>query len=175
LNDVAEAAGLQRGSLYYHFTSREQLAEELLRDAWKRTAGLVKSSVAALPATAPPVDRLSAAISAHLVSLLGEGGYTAGLVHVLAQVPEEVRAHSLTFRRSYLRYWRQLARAAQEAGDIRPDLHLPSVVLIIMGALNWSVEWYDPRGPLAPDTLAQQVLSMVLDGLATSRTRPRAG
>jgi AcrR family transcriptional regulator len=172
--DIAEAVGLQRESLYYHFTSREELADQLLHDAWKRTTDLVRHSVEALPDGAAHLDRLATAMTAHLLALLGEGGYRAGLVHVLVQVPAEVRLHSLDYQRSYLRYWRHLASDAQDAGQIRPDVHVPLMTLIVMNALNWSVEWYKPGGRLAPEALADQFLSMVLDGLATTRRRPRA-
>lgn len=170
--DIAEAAGLQRGSLYYHFPSLEQLAEQLLHDAWEHTSGAMRRAVGQLPPAASPLARLEAALSAHLLSLLGEGGETAGLVHVLAQVPQEVRDRSLTFQRSYLTYLRRLAQEAQAAGELRSDIHLPSAVVILLSSLNWSVEWFDPAGPLSPEDLAGQYLTMVLDGLSPAR---RAG
>jgi AcrR family transcriptional regulator len=171
--DIAEAVGLQRESLYYHFTSLDELADQLLRDAWKRTTDLVRQSVEALPDGATHLDRLATAMTAHLLALIGEGGYTAGLVHVLVQVPAEVRQHSLEYQRSYVRYWRRLAQDAQDAGQIRSDVNVPLMTLIVINALNWSVEWYKPGGRLSPEALADQFLSMALDGLATTRPRPR--
>lgn len=172
--DIAEAVGLQRESLYYHFASREELADQLLRDAWKRSMDLVRYSVEALPRGATHLDRLATAMTAQLLALLGEGGYTAGLIHVLVQVPAEVRLHSLDNQRSYLRYWRHLAQDAQDAGQIRPDVDVPLMTLIVINALSWSVEWYRPGGRRSPEVLADQFLSMVLDGLSTTRRRPRA-
>jgi AcrR family transcriptional regulator len=169
--DVAEAAGLQRGSLYYHFTSRDELAEQLLRDAWARTASLVRRAVERLPAGAAPIDRLEAAITAHLLSQLSETGYTAGLVHVLARVPQDVRRQSLRRERSYMSYWRGLVSDAIAAGDVRTGLHARTTVLILISALNWSIEWFEPTGSLTPQQLADQMLTLVLDGLGT----PEAG
>jgi len=166
--DVAEAAGLQRGSLYYHFTSRDELAEQLLRDAWARTTTLVRRAVERLPADASPVSRLESAITAHLLSQLSETGYTAGLVHVLARVPQDVRRQSLRRERSYMNYWRGLVSDAIAAGDVRTGLHARTTVLILISALNWSIEWFEPSGSLTPEQLADQVLTLVLDGLGTS-------
>ncbi|WP_179963588.1 TetR family transcriptional regulator [Mycobacterium marseillense] len=165
--DVAEAAGLQRGSLYYHFTSREALAEQLLRDAWTRTANLVRRAVDRLPADAYPIDRLETAITAHLLSQLSETGYTAGLVHVLARVPQDVRRQSLRRERSYMNYWRGLVSDAIAAGDVRAGPHPRTAVLILISALNWSIEWFEPSGGLTPQQLADQMLTLVLDGLGT--------
>jgi AcrR family transcriptional regulator len=167
LNDVAEAVGMQRESLYYHFTSLEEVAAQLLRDAWEHTTGLVQRSVEALPADATGLDRLATAMSAHLLSMLGEGGYTAGLVHVLAQAPQDVRQQSLTYKNAYLHFWRRLAKEAQDAGELRSDIDLPTTVLILISSLSWAVEWYQSDGRLPPGLLADQFLSMVLDGLGT--------
>lgn len=167
--DVAEGAGLQRGSLYYHFTSRDELAEQLLRDAWTRTASLVRRAVDRLPADACPVSRLEAATTAHLLSQLSETGYTAGLVHVLARVPQDVRRQSLRRERSYMSYWRGLVSDAIAAGDVRADLHARTTVLILISALNWTIEWFEPSGSLTPEQLADQTVTLVLDGLGTPR------
>jgi AcrR family transcriptional regulator len=169
MNDIAEASGLQRESLYYHFESLEGLARQLLHDAWAHTSGLVQRSVALLPEYATPLARFETALSAHLLSLLGDTGGSAGLVHVLAQLPQDVREHSLTFQRSYQSYLRGLAESAQEAGELRADVHLPSVVHILVSSLNWSVEWFEPTGRLQPAELAAQFLTMVLDGLSPAR------
>jgi AcrR family transcriptional regulator len=165
--DVAEAAGLQRGSLYYHFTSRDELAEQLLRDAWTRTASLVRRAVDRLPDNASQVGRLETAITAHLLSQLSETGYTAGLVHVLARVPQDVRRQSLRAERSYMNYWRRLVADAIAAGDVHSGLHARTTVLILISALNWSIEWFEPSGALTPEQLADQMLTLVLDGLGT--------
>ncbi|ORB76440.1 hypothetical protein BST46_30110, partial [Mycobacterium timonense] len=42
LSDVAAAANTQAGSLYYHFPSREELVEEVLRVGQERTSGFVR-------------------------------------------------------------------------------------------------------------------------------------
>lgn len=167
--DVAEAAGLQRGSLYYHFTSRDELAEQLLRDAWTRTASVVRRAVDRLPNDASPIGRLETAITAHLLSQLSESGYTAGLVHVLARVPQDVRRQSLRRERSYLSYLRGLVFDAVAAGELRAGIHARTTVLILISAMNWSIEWFEPSGSLSPEQLADQMLTLVLDGLGTAQ------
>jgi hypothetical protein len=44
-------------------------------------------------------------------------------------------------------------------------------VLILISALNWSIEWFKPNGSLTPEQLADQMLTLVFDGLGT----PEAG
>ncbi len=169
LTDIAAAAGMQAGSLYYHFESREDLVAELVRAAWERTTGFVHQSVDALPAGATDIDRLRTAMAAHLLSVLESRAYTSALVRILGQVPDEVRKRSLADQREYARYWRHLLEEAAAAGKIRADLDLAAMPMMLMNALNWTVEWYRPGGRLSPEAIAFEFSSVVLDGLAVRR------
>jgi hypothetical protein len=91
-----------------------------------------------------------------------------GLVHVLARVPQDVRRQSLRRERSYMSYWRGLVSDAIAAGDVRAGLHARTTVLILISALNWSIEWFEPSGSLTPQQLADQMLTLVPDGLGTA-------
>jgi AcrR family transcriptional regulator len=164
--DVAHELGLQRESLYYHFNSRDEIAAQLLRDAWKSTDRRVRDAVSDGPPD--PWSRLVSAVGAHLGSLLQSTTDGTGLVHVLARVPKEIRAESLGYQRSYMRFWRDLLRDAVDAGRIRADIRVGTTALILVNAMNWSVEWYRPAGRLTLQALVDQFLTMVLEGLGYS-------
>lgn len=174
LVDVASAAGMQTGSLYYHFDSREHLVAELLQVAWKRTSGIVKASLADLPSDATHIERLYMVITAHLVAVLQGGGtYTSGLLRIMWQVPEEVRRESTGQQRSYVKFWLSMMQAARDAGEIRSDLDLRAMVMSLIGALDWAVEWYRPDGHLPAEQLADQFATVVFEGVAAKRSGPR--
>jgi AcrR family transcriptional regulator len=161
--DVAHDLGLQRESLYYHFNSRDEIAAELLRDAWASTARRVRDAVSDGPSDS--WSRLVSAVGAHLGSLLRSATDGTGLVHFLARVPREVRAESLGHQRSYVRFWRDLLGDAVDTGRIRTDIRVESTALILINAMNWSVEWYRPAGRLPLQALVDQFLTMILEGL----------
>jgi AcrR family transcriptional regulator len=169
LTDIAAAAGMRTGSLYYHFESREDLVAELMRLAWERTTSFVHQAVEALPPTASDIDRLYAAMGAHLLSCFETNAYTSSLVRILGQVPEKVRAQSRGNQREYARYWRRLLEGAADAGKIRDDLDLSAMQMMLINALNWTVEWYRPDGRLTPEEIATEFASVVFDGLAVRR------
>lgn len=176
LVDIATEAEMQTGSLYYHFDSREDLVSHLLRNAWLHTDGLVRRSVEGLPARTTPVNRLATAMTAHMLSVLSEANYTSAMLRILGQVPEDVRGTIAPLQRTYLDLWRGLLRDAQDAGDIRPGLDLSVVLMVLAGALNWTVEWYESDHHLAPEDLAAQFCTLVFEGMAVraprgSRTR----
>jgi TetR/AcrR family transcriptional regulator, cholesterol catabolism regulator len=176
LVDVAAHADVQTGSLYYHFESREDLVTRLLHDAWERTHSVVRRGVEDLPADTAPVNRLATAMTAHLLSVLSGGDYTSAMLRILGQVPDDVRGTIQPLQRAHLDLWRGLFQEATGADDIRADLD-PSVVLMMLtGALNWTVEWYDADHHPAPGELARQFCTLVFEGMSTQRgNRPRSG
>jgi TetR/AcrR family transcriptional regulator, cholesterol catabolism regulator len=170
LTDIAAAAGMQAGSLYYHFASREELVEEVLRTGVGQAVDLVRQAVEALPPDASPTERLRAAITGHLLTVLELGDYTSANIRIFGQVPEEIRRRHLVDQRKFGAYLGKLLKAAQEAGEIRSDVDLSVIRMLIFGALNWTVEWYQPRGRVSAEEVAAEFLAMVLEGLSP---RPR--
>ncbi|EIV90855.1 TetR family transcriptional regulator [Frankia sp. QA3] len=165
LVDVATEADMQTGSLYYHFGSREDLVAALLAVAWQRTDDIVRRSVAELPTDAYPIDRLSTVIAAHLLAALALGDYTSALIQITDQVPDEVRSRSAPLQRAYATLWRNLLADGVAAGEIRADLDVRIVHRMIIGALNWTIEWYHRDGRLTPERLAEQTVSAVFEGI----------
>lgn len=166
LSDIAAAAGLQAGSLYYHFDSRDELVEEVLRAGVGRAIDFVRQQVESLPPDASPRDRLQAAMTAHLIMVLEIGDYTSANIRIFGQVPEAIRRRHLKQQRAYGAYWRGLLESAQEAGELRSDVDTSVIRMLILGALNWSVEWYRPTGRHRAEEVATQFVTMVFEGLA---------
>jgi AcrR family transcriptional regulator len=169
LVDVATEADMQTGSLYYHFDSREDLVTRLLQDACQHTDGFVRSSVERLPGKASAIDRLATAMTAHLLSVLSAGDYTSAMIRILGQVPAEVRETIYPLQRAYTTLWRDLLREAAESGEIRDDLDLSVVLMMLTGALNWTVEWYRPNRDMFPEELARLFCTLVFEGLSTRK------
>ena len=175
LNDIAVAAELRAGSIYYHFDSKERLLEEVLDIGIARVAAAVERVVEALPPETSPTERIRHGIEAHLHSLLYHGEYTSASFRIFWQTPPDVRTRILSRRRDYADYWRRMLQEARAAGEIHPDRDLGLARMFLFGALNWSVEWYDPRKrPL--DDFAREAADTFLHGISIPpRDPPRAG
>jgi len=169
LNDIAAEADLKAGSLYYHFDSKEEIVEEVLEIGVDGVATATREAVRALGAGATPIARLRAAIAAHLRFVLSESDYAVANIRILSQVPADIRDRHLKRQRRYGAFWRELFEAAADAGELRTQLDLSVVRMLTLGALNWSVEWYDGGGRRRPAEIAAHLSTMILEGI--SRTR----
>lgn len=171
LNDIAKAADLQAGSLFYYFASKDELLEEVLDIGIRRVHEAVEDSQQVLPEEAPHRERLRAAVEAHLETLLKHGDYTSANIRIFGQAPEEIRKRHLRLRDAYAGLWRRLLTKAQKAGALRDDVDLGLVRMLLLGALNWSVEWYQPGGK-SIQTMADHMCLMLFDGIGRKqRTR----
>jgi TetR/AcrR family transcriptional regulator, cholesterol catabolism regulator len=168
LADIAAIAELKAGSLYYHFDSKEEIVEEVMEIGVEGVSAATQEAVRALGSGASPMARLRAAIAAHLKFVLSESDYAVANIRILSQVPEEIRERHLKRQRRYGAFWRDLFEAAAKAGALRTNLDLSVVRMLTLGALNWSVEWYDERGRRSPGDVAAHLSTMILEGLTTS-------
>jgi AcrR family transcriptional regulator len=164
LADIAERAGMHTPGVYYYFPSKEELVEEVLRVGVARSRGYVQERVAALPAGASALDRLRAAIEGHVLTVLEIGDYTSANIRIFGQVPDDVRARHLADQRAYGNVWRTLLDDARAAGELRPDLDLGVVRMLILGALNWTAEWYRPGAQTATE-VAREAAAMICEGI----------
>ena len=169
LNDVAARADLKAGSLYYHFDSKEALVDEVLALGVEGVFAAVREAVESLGPGAQPVARLRAAIAAHLRFVLSESDYAVANIRIFRHVPDAIRRRHLVRQRRYGAFWRRLFDDAARSGAIRKDLDLSLVRMLTIGALNWSVEWYDGKGRKSPAVIAATMATMILDGLRRSQ------
>ena len=164
LSDIADAAEMHTPGVYYYFPSKEDLIEEVLRVGVARAAAFVEERLAAVPEGASALDRLRAAIEGHVLMVLEIGDYTSANIRIFGQLPDDIRRRHLAQQRAYGDLWRSLLVDARAAGELRPDLDLSVVRMLILGALNWTVEWYRP-GALSASEVARHAATMICEGV----------
>lgn len=166
LGDIADLARLQAPTIYYYFPSREDLIQEVVQVGQRRVMARVEATLAELPPEAGPLDRIVAAVGAHLEVVLRESQYAAAAIRNAGQLPPSIREAQLLDQRRYGALWRGLVAAAVEAGEINPALDARAVRMLILGALNWAPEWWhaDRGGGLGRTVATAQLF--VRQGLA---------
>ncbi len=164
LADIAERAQIQAPAIYYYYPSREHLIEAVIRSGAASMRSYLERVLDELPATATPTDRIAAAVEAHLRHELELSDYARAVVRNANQIPEQFSRGAITEIGRYYEIWRGLIEDLRVTGQLRADVD-PSVGrMIVLGALNWTVEWWDARrGPI--DHVIAVAQSMVLHAL----------
>ena len=167
LRDIADAVGIKAGSIYHHFSGKDEIVEAVLTEGVRVVDKAVRTALAALPDDATAEARLQAAITAHLTALLEHGDYTSASIKAFATVPAPVRERSLPARREYEAIWRELV-AQLEAENILPKDAPPAALrLMLLGAMNQTPDWYQP-GRLSVAELAAAFSAIVTSGRAST-------
>ena len=139
LTEVAAEAEIQAPAIYYYFPSREDLIEEVM---WSGIADMrehVSTILDALPAGTSALDRLLAAVEAHLRHALEISDYTTASIRNAGQVPDSIRKRQIREEERYGEIWRGLINALARDGGLRPELDLYIAQMLVFGALIWTV------------------------------------
>lgn len=145
IRQIAERCGIESGSLYYHFRSKNDLLQEILTFAITITSDNVRASVEALPEGSSARTRVETALWAHLCSLHDHIEYTSSNIRFKTQVPLAVQASVQDMRRDYANFWHQLLSEADCEDAFSGDVNVSLLRSLILGMLNHTVEWYDSR------------------------------
>jgi AcrR family transcriptional regulator len=146
LRGVAAEVGLQAGSIYHHFPSKDAIVAEVMNRGVRVVHEAVETALREVPAGAPARDRLAAAIEAHLRASLENSAFTSAAIKSFSFVPPEIRDENRRHRRAYEDLWRDLIEDLHGSGAIPPGPSLESVRLMLLGAMNWAGEWYRRDG-----------------------------
>jgi TetR/AcrR family transcriptional regulator, cholesterol catabolism regulator len=153
MRDVAGAAGMLAGSIYYHFESKEDMLLAVYETAMRRAAEAVDEAMAR---ETDPWKRLVAACSAHLEAMLSQTDYVQVMIRVLPRDGGKVAARMITLRDGYEAKFK---RAIEEL-DLPANINRGMLRLMLLGALNWSQVWYRP-GRDSPEVIAGHFLDIL--------------
>lgn len=168
LADVADVADLQAPAIYYYFSSREELIEEVMWTGTARMREHLDDVLSTVPDGTSPLEKLLIAVEAHLRHELELSDYATASIRNSGQVSEKIRARQLVEEHKYGEIWHDLLKAAAKEGELRKDLDLFISQMLIFGALNWTTEWWNPkRGTV--DKVVANAQAFVRNALAAQR------
>jgi len=164
LRQIAAMAEIKAGSVYYYFDSKEQILDEVLHLGLLSVFEAVKKALR----DAGEVShrrRIGLAIEAHLVALLEASDFTSANIRIYGQLPEALKKPHRPLRRAYAKYWDRLFLDARRAGEIRADIEIVPLRIFVLGALNWTIEWFSLDSKDAVLKLARRTELLIFDGV----------
>lgn len=164
LEDVAAEVGVRRATLYYYVATKEELLVSLL-------SGPIRDLRVGLEAIATePVStrqKLTTALLEYTRVLRTHPELTIFNQENVHKVMSGPAADELIADADrYGNVLTEVVRRGVAAGELRSDVDPRVAVMGLLGMFNWLYRWFDPKGRLALDEVAQGFITMALDGLA---------
>lgn len=169
MNDLASALDMKAASIYYHFKSKDEIVEEVLNEGTARVFRAVKTATEELPPETTIRKKIETSIRKHLNVLHSESDYTAANVRVFPEAPQDVVKRHMGIRRSYSRFWIELIDEGKKSGEIDQSVDPDMTHIFIVGAMNWSTQWYTPKSHNVEE-MSDAVILLFSKGLFTSGT-----
>nr|WP_189672361.1 TetR/AcrR family transcriptional regulator [Pseudomonas sp. SWRI154] len=158
VRDLASAVGIQSGSIFHHFKSKDEILRAVMEETIRYNTALMR---AALAEGGSVRERVLALIRCELQSIMGGTGEAmAVLVYEWRSLSEEGQRQVLALRDIYEAVWLEVLGEARDAGYIRGDVSI--MRRLLTGALSWTSTWFRAEGSLSLDELAEQALILVL-------------
>lgn len=157
VRDLAAAVGIQSGSIFHHFRTKEDILKAVMTEAILVNTDRMR---ARLQGTSSTRDAIEALILCELESINGDTGEAMTvLVYEWRSLSDESQRSILELRETYENLWLDVLKQARSEGLIQAD---PFVLRrFLTGALSWTITWYRPEGAMTVPELAREAMAML--------------
>jgi AcrR family transcriptional regulator len=172
LADIAQAARLDRASIYYYVSSKEELFHESVEGVLDESIKLARKLLA--DEQLRSIERLHRIYVALMVSY--EENYPATFVYIQEQMHQVAGDETawaqeiMTKTRAFDQILLGFIRGAIEAGDLRADILPRLVENALFGMLNWTHRWFVPGGGMSGKEVGEALWSIFTDGMLMDAT-----
>ncbi len=173
LDDVAAAAKISKGLIYYYFNTKDEILDYILTTFMNT---VLENAGHDLEEAADPAERIRIMIERHVKT------YTANmyLAKTLMQEAHNLPAIKLKKIKAKEREYFAIVSGILLSylnGDTDKD-RLTVLTFNLLGMCNWLFAWYDPKKAVGPEQLAQMIFDTFINGLSgfvQQRSKDAAG
>ncbi len=159
IGDIAKAMGVQKGSVYAHIASKQDLLWTIASEG----AEAFHAALGAVPDDAPASERIRLALRAHLRVVAEQLDVATVFTREWRYLEDKRREAFVAERRRYEERIRELFREARDLGELRSDLDLGIAGLLFLSSANWAYTWLTPGRDT--DELADRFYALLVDGM----------
>lgn len=158
VRDLAAAVGIQSGSIFHHYKSKEEILLAMMKEVVVYNTHLMRRRLEEVSTTE---QKLLALIKCEIDAINGvTGDAMSVLVYEWRSLSEGHQAYILSLRSEYEQIWMDTLEAAKREGRVVGDTFV--LRRLLTGAISWTTTWYDAKGPMGLDGLAQETLNLAL-------------
>lgn len=140
--EIAALVGMQSGSPFYHFGNKQDLLLAVMVEGMQQA--IARQHAACTHTTVDSArERLRQLIRHHFDVLLGpDSDFIPVMLYEWRSLAPAQRKTITELKDDYEAAWIPVLQALHDAGQLQAPMGLAR--LMIFGALNWSVQWYEP-------------------------------
>ena len=162
MTELGVAADIQRGALYYHIGSKEELLYDLCKSHVEEA---LERGRAAVASTDDPIGQFRALAKAHLRTLADRRADVITAEREMHSLTGDRAVRLAVLRREHQSLFEDVVRRGHEMG-VFSEIG-PIDVLGILGMFNYTYVWLDPEGAMPVDEVADRLVDLTLNGLLT--------
>lgn len=167
MQHLADALGLQRGSLYAHIGSKEELLFDVVDEGAER---FLERGERALEMQAFASVRLRVLLIGHVETAIEHLHAATVFLNEWRYLSEPLRARVQTKRDRYESIVRTIVEDGISAGEFRADANVRFAARLVLSAGNWTYAWFRPGGELGPTEIGERFAELILKGIETNGT-----
>jgi AcrR family transcriptional regulator len=164
VRDIADGAGILSGSLYHHFSSKEEMVDELLRGFLDWLFARYREI---LDGEANPLERLKGLFMASFEAIEHRHAQVVIYQDEAQRLLAQPRfSYIEDMNRQQRKMWVEVLNQGIDEGYFRSDVDVDLVYRFIRDTTWVAVRWYQPGGPLTVEQVGRQYLAIVLGGIS---------
>ncbi|MCZ4492499.1 MAG: hypothetical protein QOH30_4113 [Baekduia sp.] len=163
--ELSAALGIEKSSLYYHVSSKDDLLHRICVKSLNRIQASVELALADVQ---DPMERVDAMMSAHIAAVLEDRDLHATMLVELRALAGAQRDEVVGMRDRYEAMVRGTIAQGQAAGVLTEAFSAHELTLSLLNLLNWTIFWYSPEGVDSAERIDELFRSVFLEGVAAA-------
>ena len=161
VRDITRELGMSKSSLYYYFTSKEEVLFNLMDDCMDHALEVIESICRS---DLPPTDKIREVFHFYASFYLSDMDRLTLLVNEINALNDPYRDILIAKERRYVQLLRGILNELEQEGELRP-VNPSAAVFAFFGMVHWAYRWYRPDGPVTPDQVAHEFLEIFTRGV----------
>ena len=163
MRDISRATNVSLAGLYHYCKSKEELLFLIQDNCFGRVLERLEERLANVD---DPILKLRVFIENHLSFFAANMAEMKVLSHEAESLHGDLHAHVSTRKDNYTKLATQILTEVSNAQNSEQRIDLTVATYALFGMMNWIYNWYDPKGKLNVNDLAQNVTQLFLEGFA---------
>lgn len=162
MQHLADALGLQRGSLYAHIGSKQELLFDVVEEGANR---FLERGEKAVGMQAMAAVRLRRLLVGHVETAIEHLDAATVFLNEWRYLSPELAAVVQAKRDRYENMVRQIIEDGIKAKEFRPDVNVRFAARLVLSAGNWTYAWFRPGGEMGATEIGERFAELLIKGL----------